>query len=278
MIRCVIWNDFLKPFLLYFPHLYNEVKEHIGLLWRLVNVCEDLGIVPGILVAKMVKNQPAMQETWLWYLGWEDPLEEGMAAHFNILAWKSPWTIIVSKLIKFLLLLLLVVHPEVSFSVLDLSQWCKCSRGNVILTKQDPIGLQSTKAFLGSPFLDLPWGPKGRFKQSGKGEDAETREEQARNNSAAWGQNPIPKHSQDRIFEFFCRTKVKVKLLSHVQLFATPQIVAYQASPSMGFSRQVYWWVAISCRIKMTNKWKMFQRKGHSLITSRSSSDHLRPD
>ena len=35
--------------------------------------------------------------------------------------------------------------------------------------------------------------------------------------------------------------KVKVKLLSHVQLFATPWTVAYQASPSMGFSRQEYW-------------------------------------
>ena len=35
--------------------------------------------------------------------------------------------------------------------------------------------------------------------------------------------------------------KVKVKLLSHVQLFATPWIVAYQAPPSMGFSRQEYW-------------------------------------
>ena len=35
--------------------------------------------------------------------------------------------------------------------------------------------------------------------------------------------------------------KMKVKLLSHVRLFATPWIVAYQASPSMGFSKQVYW-------------------------------------
>ena len=40
----------------------------------------------------MVKNLPAMRETWVWSLGWEDPLEEGMAAHSSILAWRIPWT------------------------------------------------------------------------------------------------------------------------------------------------------------------------------------------
>ena len=40
----------------------------------------------------MVKNLPAMQETWVQSLGWEDPLEEEMATHFSILAWKIPWT------------------------------------------------------------------------------------------------------------------------------------------------------------------------------------------
>ena len=40
------------------------------------------------LVAQMVKNLPAVQETWLQSLGWEDPLEEGMAAHFSILVWR----------------------------------------------------------------------------------------------------------------------------------------------------------------------------------------------
>ena len=42
------------------------------------------------LVAQMVKNQPAMWETWARSLGWEDPLEEGMATHSSILAWKIP--------------------------------------------------------------------------------------------------------------------------------------------------------------------------------------------
>ena len=38
----------------------------------------------------MVKNPPAMQETWVRSLGWEDPLKEGMATHSSILAWRIP--------------------------------------------------------------------------------------------------------------------------------------------------------------------------------------------
>ena len=41
------------------------------------------------LVAPTVKNLPAMQETWAWSLGWEDPLEKGMATHSSILAWRT---------------------------------------------------------------------------------------------------------------------------------------------------------------------------------------------
>ena len=40
----------------------------------------------------MVKNLPAMQETWVQPLGWKDSLEKGMATHYSILAWKIPWT------------------------------------------------------------------------------------------------------------------------------------------------------------------------------------------
>ena len=43
-------------------------------------------------MAHTVKNPPAMQETWVRSLGWEDPLEEGMATHSSILAWEIPWT------------------------------------------------------------------------------------------------------------------------------------------------------------------------------------------
>jgi len=44
------------------------------------------------MVAQLVKNLPAMQETWVRSLGWEDPLEEGMATLFSILPGESPWT------------------------------------------------------------------------------------------------------------------------------------------------------------------------------------------
>ena len=58
----------------------------------------------ALLVAQLVKNPPAMQETWVQSLGWEDPLEEIMETHSNILAWRvhkdrgnlagcSPWRV-----------------------------------------------------------------------------------------------------------------------------------------------------------------------------------------
>ena len=45
------------------------------------------------LVAQLVKNLPAMQETWVPSLGWEDPLEKGKATHSRILTWRTPWTV-----------------------------------------------------------------------------------------------------------------------------------------------------------------------------------------
>ena len=71
----------------------------------------DLGLIPGSgrsagegigyplqfswasLVAQLVKNPPAMEETWVPSLGWEDPLEKGKATHSSILAWRIPWTL-----------------------------------------------------------------------------------------------------------------------------------------------------------------------------------------
>ena len=44
------------------------------------------------LVAQLVKNLPAVHETWVGTLGWEDPLEKGKATHSSILAWRIPWT------------------------------------------------------------------------------------------------------------------------------------------------------------------------------------------
>ena len=45
------------------------------------------------LVAQLVKNAPAIQETWVQSLGWKDPLEKRAVTHSSILAWRIPWTV-----------------------------------------------------------------------------------------------------------------------------------------------------------------------------------------
>ena len=53
----------------------------------------SLSCMGAPLIAQLVRNPPAMQETLVWFLGWEDPLEKGMATHSSILAWRIPWTV-----------------------------------------------------------------------------------------------------------------------------------------------------------------------------------------
>ena len=52
-----------------------------------------LQISSGFLVAQLVKNLPAMWETWVGSLGWDNPLEKGKAIHSRFLAWRIPWTV-----------------------------------------------------------------------------------------------------------------------------------------------------------------------------------------
>ena len=47
----------------------------------------------GFLVSQLIRNPPAVQETWVQPLGWEDTLEKGKATHSSILAWRIPWTV-----------------------------------------------------------------------------------------------------------------------------------------------------------------------------------------
>ena len=66
--------------------ILQETHKHVG-FWG--------GPIYGrwtSLTAQSVKNLPAMQETWVQFLGWEDPLEKEMAIDSSILAWKIPWT------------------------------------------------------------------------------------------------------------------------------------------------------------------------------------------
>ena len=58
--------------------------------WR--NQSSSSRVNLDFLVAHMVKNPPAMQETQFWSLGQEDPLEKGMATHSSFLAWRTPQT------------------------------------------------------------------------------------------------------------------------------------------------------------------------------------------
>ena len=51
----------------------------------------DPSLSGASLVAQIIKNLPAVQETWLQSLGLEDPLEKGMTTHSSILAWRIPW-------------------------------------------------------------------------------------------------------------------------------------------------------------------------------------------
>ena len=50
--------------------------------------------VRASLVAQLVKNSPAMWESWVRSLGWDDPLEKGKATHSRIQAWRIPWTLL----------------------------------------------------------------------------------------------------------------------------------------------------------------------------------------
>ena len=47
----------------------------------------------SIIVAQLVNNLPAVQDTWVQSLGWEDSVEKRKATHFSILAWRIPWTV-----------------------------------------------------------------------------------------------------------------------------------------------------------------------------------------
>ena len=69
---------------------WNWTTRIIGWNWNYFYIFLDF--IRASLVAHLVKNPPAMQETPVPFLGWEDPLEMGMSTHSSILAWRIPWT------------------------------------------------------------------------------------------------------------------------------------------------------------------------------------------
>ena len=68
-----------------------ELQYFGHLMWR-TDSFEKTMMLGASLIAQSVKNLPAIQETWVWFLGREDPLEKGMATHSSILAWRILWT------------------------------------------------------------------------------------------------------------------------------------------------------------------------------------------
>ena len=93
------------------PKVYTYIRSSSRGVYIASLVIGDPGSIPGsgrsagewigyplqyswaFLVAQLVKNPPAMWETWVQSLGWEDPMEKGKATHSSILAWRIPWTL-----------------------------------------------------------------------------------------------------------------------------------------------------------------------------------------
>ena len=70
----------------------NMLTVYLFLPWRRDRL--PTPVLLASLVAQLVKNLPAIWETWVQSLGWEDPLEEGKATHFSILDWRVPWNMV----------------------------------------------------------------------------------------------------------------------------------------------------------------------------------------
>ena len=161
------------------------------------------------LVTQIVGNLPAIWETQVWSLSRKDLLEKGMAAHSCILIWRNPmdrgaWWAIVHGVPK---------------RWTWLSNWA-CTHTNL---NYHLLACLLAKSLQSCPTLCDPidGSPPG---------------------------SSVPGILQARTLEWVAisfsnalKWKVKGKSLSHVRLFATPWTAAFQAPPSVGFSRQEYW-------------------------------------
>ena len=84
---CHHFLNFIEVQLIYNIVLIYAVQQSGSVLYICIFI-----YIKASLVAQLVKNSPAMQETWVRSLDWEDPPEKGMATHSSILAWRIPWT------------------------------------------------------------------------------------------------------------------------------------------------------------------------------------------
>ena len=82
-----IFLEVLESFFFFFNLRYGNSCAHLGSTYDM-QIHEAFHILGGFPGGSVGKESPAMQETWVRSLGWEDPLEKGMANHFSILAWR----------------------------------------------------------------------------------------------------------------------------------------------------------------------------------------------
>ena len=68
-------------------------REKVSLFHLFIQFKSIHEVLRVSLVPQLIKNLPAMQETWVQSLGWEDPQEKRMVTHFSFLAWRIPWTV-----------------------------------------------------------------------------------------------------------------------------------------------------------------------------------------
>ena len=70
------------------PPGLQDISQRLNRYTQLGLRGKELDLEQLALVAQTVKNLPAMQEIWVWSLGWEEPMEKGRATHSSILAWR----------------------------------------------------------------------------------------------------------------------------------------------------------------------------------------------
>ena len=84
---------FIHTFIWSFPHTSVDKESAVQETPVVEGIGYPLQYSWAFLTAQLVKNPPAMWETWVGSLGWEDPLEKEKATYSSILVWRIPWTI-----------------------------------------------------------------------------------------------------------------------------------------------------------------------------------------
>ena len=162
-------------------------------------------------MAQVVKNLPATQETRVWSLSWEDPLEKGTATHSSILAWRIPWT------------------NSMGHKGSDTSKWFSLSK--ILLFKCIWVSaneVDETRAYY------TEWNESQGEKQILYGVVCMGYFSHYSTSSQVWDRRDQERENMENtnlLFPFLCES------LWHVQLFVTAWTVAHQASLSMGFFR-----------------------------------------